>query len=185
MALLLTIIGPSRRALLLAILLVLLRRLVHRVQDAEIVLGVLKVALCHHPVAAAGRIAAELQVLFEQLLGRSADSKVGAVAVEYVIAIEGDVATAASAVMSQPAASTPAATGSMAASTHAFHVHIDAVEPSLLRTGGCRDTRVNPQASRGVPPRPGFNPTALVPASTPTIGPGRLGQAAVRLALPR
>jgi hypothetical protein len=180
----LTIIGPSRGGLLLAVLLVLLRRLVHCIQDTEIMLGVLKIALRHHSVAAAGRIAAELEILFEQLLRRSADPKVGAAAVENVIAIERDVATATSAMMSQSAASTPAATGSMAASTHAFHVHIDAIEPSLLRTGSCRDTRGDPQTSRGMPPRPGFNPTTLVPASTPTIGPGRLGRAAVRLALP-
>jgi hypothetical protein len=35
--------------------------------------------------------------------------------------------------MAQSAAATSAATGSMAASTHAFHVHTNAVEPSLLR----------------------------------------------------
>ena len=87
--------------------------------------------------------------------------------------------------MPQPAAATPAATRSMAASTHAFHVHIVAVTPSLLRAGGCWDARVTPQASRGVPPRPGFNPSALVPASIPRpLGPRRLGQAAARLALP-
>ena len=92
---------PARRGLLLAVLLVLLRRLVHRVQDAEIVLGVLEVALRHHPVAAAGRIAAELQVFLEQLLRRSADAQIRTVAVEHVVAVERDVATAASAVMPQ------------------------------------------------------------------------------------
>jgi hypothetical protein len=41
-------------------------------------------------------------------------------------------------------ASTPAATRSMATSTHAFHVHSVAIQPSLLRAGGCWDTRVLP-----------------------------------------
>ena len=102
---LLAVIGPTPRAvLLLAVLLVLLRRLVHRVQDAEIVLGVLEVALRHHPVATAGRVAAELEVFLEQLLRGSADAQVGTVAVENVVTVEWNVATAAAAVMSHATA---------------------------------------------------------------------------------
>ena len=44
----------------------------HGVQDAEIMFGVLEIALRHHTVAAAGRVAAELQIFFEQLLGGAA-----------------------------------------------------------------------------------------------------------------
>ena len=117
-------VGPARAALLLAVLLALLRRLVHRVQDAEIVLGVLEIALRHHPVAAAGRVAAELEVFLEQLLRRPADAQIGTIAVEHVVAVERNAAASTAPVMPQPAtAATPAATWSMAASTHAFHVH--------------------------------------------------------------
>ena len=114
--------GPP---LLLAVLLALLRRLVHRIQDAEIVLGVLEVALRHHPVAAAGRVAAELEVFLEQLLRRPADAQIGTIAVEHVVAVERYAAASTTPVMPQPAAAaTPAATWSVAASTHAFHVVI-------------------------------------------------------------
>ena len=89
---LLVAIGPALAGLLLAVLLTLLRRLVHRVQDAEIVLGVLEIALRHHPVAAAGRVAAKLEVLLEQLLRRAADAEIGAVAVEDVVAVERNAA---------------------------------------------------------------------------------------------
>ena len=60
------------------IYLMLRRRLVHGVEDAEVMLGVLEVGFRHHPVAAAGRIAAELQVLLEQLLRCAAQPHVRA-----------------------------------------------------------------------------------------------------------
>ena len=69
-------------------LLGLLRRLVHGVEDAEIVLGVLEVAFRHHAVAAAGRVAAELEVFLEQLLGGAADAQVRSIAVEDVVSVE-------------------------------------------------------------------------------------------------
>ena len=47
------------------VLLLLLRGLVHGVQDAKVVLGVLEVAFGHHPVAGAGRVPAELEILLE------------------------------------------------------------------------------------------------------------------------
>ena len=98
-----------------------LLRLVDGVDDAEVVLGVLEIALGHHAVTAAGRVAAELEIFLEQLLGRAADAQVGTVAVEDVVAVEGDVAalvpggTAATATAATAAAVVPA--------THAFHVH--------------------------------------------------------------
>ncbi len=108
---------------LLAVLrLVLLRRLVHGVQDTEIVLRVLEVALRHHPVATAGRVAAELEIFLEQLLSRPADPKIGAVAVEYVVAVERDPAA-----MVTNAASAASAARPVVSSTHAFHVHSNAV----------------------------------------------------------
>ena len=54
----------------------------------------LEISLRHHAVAAAGRIAAELQVFLEQLLGGAADAHVRAVAVEDVVAVERDPAAA-------------------------------------------------------------------------------------------
>ena len=46
----------------------------------------------HHPVSTAGRVAAELQIFFEKLLGGAADADFGPVAVENVVAIERDSA---------------------------------------------------------------------------------------------
>ena len=84
----LTILPALATLWLLAILLlVLLRRLIHRIQNAEIVFGVLEIAFRHHSVAATGRVTAELEVFLEQLLRRSANAEVGAVAVEYMVAV--------------------------------------------------------------------------------------------------
>src|SRR5208283_5633483 len=110
-------VGPALALLALAaVLLTLLHRLVHRVQDAEIVLGVLEIAFRHHPVAARGRVAAELQVFLEQLLGGAADADVRAAAVEDVVTVERDVAWG---VMADRTAAASTATGAMTASTHA------------------------------------------------------------------
>ena len=54
--------------------------------------GVLEVALRHHPVAAAGRVAAELEIFLEQLLRRAADAQVRPVAVEDMVAVERNTA---------------------------------------------------------------------------------------------
>src|SRR6185312_11664245 len=106
---------------LAALLLVLLRCLVHRIQYAEIVFGVLKVAFRHDTVAAAGRIPAKLQIFLEELLRRPADPHIGTVAVEDVISIERRSATARAVV----------------AATHALHVHTGVVVLSRCgQTGG-------------------------------------------------
>ena len=92
--------GAARCA---ALLLVLLRGLVHRVEDAEIVLGVLEIALRHHAVARASSVPPELQVFLEQLLRGAAHAHVRAVAVEDVVTVKRDVA----AVVADSSAATP------------------------------------------------------------------------------
>src|SRR5579872_4147472 len=121
-----TLLAIVRPALTPILLLVLLRRLVHRIQDAEIVLRMLEIALGHHAITAARRVAPELQILLEQLLRGATNPQIGAAAVEHMVAIERNPAAASSTVVPQ-ATTTAAATGSMAASTHTFHVHTVAV----------------------------------------------------------
>ena len=84
----------------------------------------LEIPLCHHPVATARRVAAELEVFLEQLLGGAPDADIRPVAVEDMVAIERNaaarmVADAASAT----AATSAAATRTMATAPHTFHVH--------------------------------------------------------------
>ena len=62
------ILEPPRAAMLragLTALLTLLRRLVHHVENAKVMLGMLKIALGHHPVAAAGRVPPHLKIFFK------------------------------------------------------------------------------------------------------------------------
>lgn len=115
----------------LSLRLVLLCRLVHGIQDAEIMFRVLEVTLSHHPIAAAGRVASKLQVLFEQLLRRATQPNVWPIAVENVIAVQWNTATrivpdglGATTPTPAPAATTARA---MIAATHALHVHVSAV----------------------------------------------------------
>jgi hypothetical protein len=106
------------------------RRLVHQVEDTEVVLGVLKIPLRHDPVTTAGRVTAQLQVLFEQLLGGAADPDVWPIAVEDMVPIEWNPASSVMAHTAATAtAATPAATSAraMVAASHAFHVHTVAV----------------------------------------------------------
>lgn len=63
------------------------RGLVHGVQNAKIMLGMLEVALGHNPITRARRVTAELQILLKKLLRRTADAQVGPDAVEYVVTI--------------------------------------------------------------------------------------------------
>ena len=87
--------------------------------------GVLEVALRHHPVPAAGRVAAELQVFLEQLLRGAAHADIGAAAVEYVVAVQRDIAAALVANLTATAAATTATTtrtATMLPSAHAFHI---------------------------------------------------------------
>ena len=119
---------PARLVVGLRRLAGLLGRLVHGVQDAEIVLGILEVAFGHHPVPHAGRVAAELEVFLEELLGGAADSQVRPLAVEDVVAIERDIAAAAALEPAATAAPAPAPDTAAVATTittapHAFHVH--------------------------------------------------------------
>jgi hypothetical protein len=103
--------------------LALLGGLGHGVEDAEVMLSVLKVTLGHHAVAAAGRVAAELEVFLEQLLRGAADAHVWAGAVEHVVAVERDAATLLADRLAATAAASTAATWPMIASAHTFHVH--------------------------------------------------------------
>ena len=124
---------PSLLALS-ALNLVLLGSLIHGVQDAEIVFGVLEVAFRRHPVTAAGRVAPELKILLEQLLGCATHAQIGPVAVKHVVAVERYVAARVMAHTSTTAAAaTSAATRTMVAATHAFHVHSVAVALSSCR----------------------------------------------------
>jgi hypothetical protein len=105
--------------------------LVHQVQHAEVVLGVLEIAFGHHPITTARRIAAQLKVFFEQLLSGAADPDIRAVAIENMVSIERDTAprVVAHTAAAATAATTSAATSARAviAASHAFHVHSVAV----------------------------------------------------------
>ena len=109
--------------------LALLGRLVHGVQDTEIVLRVLEIALGIDPVAAAGRVAAKLEVFLEKLLRRAAHAHIRAIAVENMVPVHGDIGATAVVPHSSPAtaATTAPAAGAMVAATHAFYVHTSAV----------------------------------------------------------
>jgi hypothetical protein len=72
--------------------LALLLGLVHGVNNTEVMFRVLEERFRRHPVSTAGRIAAELEVFFEKLLGGAADADFRPVAVENVVAIEGNSA---------------------------------------------------------------------------------------------
>jgi hypothetical protein len=123
----------SRTAALTASLALLRGGLVHQVEHTEIVFRILQVALSHHAVAAARRVAAQLQVFLEQLLRGPANANVRTAAVEDVVAVEWD---AAASIMAHSAAATSAASATTStatsaraviAATHAFHVHTVAV----------------------------------------------------------
>ena len=113
-------------ALLGTALLGLLNRLVHRVDNAKIMLGVLEVALRHYPVPATGRVAAELQVFLEQLLRGAAHADIGAAAVKNMVAVQRDIAAALMANLTTTAATATAAsttrTATMLPSAHALHI---------------------------------------------------------------
>jgi len=180
-----SVVRTALTRLLLTALLVLLRRLVHRIQDAEIVFRVLEIAFRHDAIAATGRIAPELEILLEQLLRRSADAEIRAVAVKHMVAVQRDptVGAAASAMMAQSATATSAATRSMATSTHALHVHIVAVQPSLFAACGLSDAGY-PKGVPGSAPLARHQSIGIGSGEYPGLRPGCLGQATVRLTLP-
>jgi hypothetical protein len=110
----------------------LLGRLRHRVQDAKIMFGILEIALRHHPVAAAGSIAAKLQVFLEKLLRRATNAQIGTHAVEHMIAVQRNLTALLADLTATAAASTTAATASattapVVASAHTFHIHASAI----------------------------------------------------------
>ena len=154
------------RVLLLAALtvrLALLLRLVHRVQDAEVMFRVLEKRFRHHPVAAAGRVAAELQIFLEKLLGGAANADFGSVAVEDVVAIERNSAARMMADRTARSASTAATTArAMVAATHALHVHTVAVVLSHWRWACGRVGR--PIERPRVIPLANHDPSALMMA---------------------
>ena len=124
------------RAILLTALLVLLRRLVHRIQDAKVMFRMLEIGLGGDPVAATGRVTAQLQILLEQLLGRAANADVRPAAVKDMVAIERDITAGMvpdATTTTGSAAST--ATLAMSAAAHSFHVHSFAVVLFLLLAG--------------------------------------------------
>lgn len=71
----------------LATALTLLLRLIHRVQDTEIVFCVLEKCLGRHPVSAARRVAPKLEIFLKQLLSGAADPDFRPVAVENMVAV--------------------------------------------------------------------------------------------------
>ena len=118
------LVMPPLLAAALAILrLALLRRLVHRIQDAEIMLRMLEIRLGHHAVAAAGRVATKLEVFLRELLRGAADADVRTAAVEDVVAVERDAATAG--MVPDWSATATAAAGTMTTPTHTLYVHSD------------------------------------------------------------
>ena len=72
----------------LTIWLALLLGLIHGIEDAKVMFGMLEECFRSHPVAAAGRVAPKLKVFFEQLLGGAADADFRPVTVENVVSIK-------------------------------------------------------------------------------------------------
>ncbi len=94
---------------LLAPLALLSDRLIHQIQDAEIMLGMLEIAFRHDPVAAAGRVAAKLQIFLKQLLRGATDTQIGSIAVEDMVTVERNAASRMEANRSAAPATPPAA----------------------------------------------------------------------------
>jgi hypothetical protein len=99
----------------------------HGVENAEVMLRVLEIALGHHPVARPCRIPTKLKIFFEQLLRCPAQPHIRPARIENVVPIHrlmaglAELPTAAAAAASTPA---PAAPVTMAAATHALYVHL-------------------------------------------------------------
>jgi hypothetical protein len=109
----------------LAVRLVLLLSLIHGIQNTEVMFRVLEVGFCRNPVSTTGRVAAELEVFLEELLGGTANADFRPIAVEDVVPIERNVSAR---VMPDRAARSTAITATtaraMVTATHAFHVHM-------------------------------------------------------------
>ncbi len=127
-----------------SLLLMLCGSLVDGTDDAKVVFRVLEVAFAHHTVTRACRISAELQILLEQLLRRSTNTKIRPVTIENMIAVQRYAAIAATGTLvPYPHAVTAAATttgtiATMAAATHTFNVHYDDESLSCSQPGQAR-----------------------------------------------
>lgn len=87
----LTTIFISTLALLLTLvplLLTFLSGLIHGVENTEIMLRVLEIGFCKNAVASSGRVAAQLEILLEQLLRRTTDPQIGSVTVKHMVAVQ-------------------------------------------------------------------------------------------------
>lgn len=102
-----------------------LLNLVHGIENAEIMLRVLEIALGHYPVAGPCRIAAQLKVFLKQLLRCPTQPHIRPARIEDMIPIHRLLAGLAELSTAAAAASTSAPTApvTMAAATHAFYVH--------------------------------------------------------------
>ena len=96
-------------------------RLVDRVDDAEIMLGVLVIRLAGHPVAAGGGIPGQLGVFLVQLLGGAALAHLWPGAVEDMVAVERDAVLLVAGITAATAA---AIVRAVVAATHTLHVHV-------------------------------------------------------------
>jgi hypothetical protein len=117
----------------LTVRLALLLRLVHRVQDAEVMFRMLEKCLCRDTVPTTGGVAPKLKIFLEKLLGGAANADFRPVAVENVVAIERNAAARMMANRAARSTSTAATAGAMVAATHALHVHTVAVVLSYCR----------------------------------------------------
>jgi hypothetical protein len=140
----------SLRMLLLARLAVwlpLLLRLVHGVQDAEVMFRMLEERFRRYPVTATGRVAPKLQIFLEKLLGSAADADFGPIAIENVVAIKRNSAARMMADGTARSSTATTTARAMVAATHALHVHTVAVELSHCRwTWGVCSTRLQVSA---------------------------------------
>ena len=108
-----TLLGITVGLRVLLLVLHLLR--LRRGQNAEIVLRMLKVVFRPNPVACRIRVAGELQILFINVGGRSADFDLGAVGIERTVrVVAAATATAAMAILTAMAVLRPAAASSRA-----------------------------------------------------------------------
>lgn len=107
----------AARTLLMALLalhLALLSCLRHRIQNAEIMLGMLKIGFCQDTIARARSITTKLEIFLEKLLGGAAHPHVRAIAIEDMVAIQRRLTIGL----------TRSATArAMVTASHTFHVH--------------------------------------------------------------
>ena len=69
------------------LLLALLSSLIHGIQNAKIMLGMLKIGFSKNTVTRSRCIPPELKIFFEKLLRRTTDAEIGTVAIKYMVAV--------------------------------------------------------------------------------------------------